>query len=356
MKTTFETNQLLPLLKSTKCFKNRVLPSLDYFRIKIKDGVAEVTLTNLETFITKRFPADGELDVCLPREVLTKHLDKSKTITIESVSDGTRATVNGLTLSICRVDEFPAAPAEVDTEEGILFKGGLMSEVKAAIPFLSNDVIRPRLMGVNLTNVSGFHDVAATNSHFLFRSRHGKSNKKDTKYDFIFRPIDLIKILDGLKLTKEDVVIIKNESHLQINYEDVVIQVQLIQEKYPVIENVIPKENPIQVLFDLNELVDAINFVKVAANKTTRQIKFVFNKNRMVVSASDYDMEMHLEKEVECNYKEDFEVGFNYTFLLSMLASCQEKQITFEMSSPARVCLINSKERLLLTMPVLLNS
>jgi DNA polymerase III sliding clamp (beta) subunit (PCNA family) len=356
MKTTFETNQLLPLLKSTKCFKNRVLPSLDFFRIKIKDGVAEVTLTNLETSITKRFPADGELDICLPREVLTKHLDKSKTITIESASDGTRATVNGLTLSLWDVEDFPVSPAEIDTEKGILFKGGLMLEVKAAIPFLSNDELRIKLMGVNLTNSNGFNDVAATNSHVLFRSRHGKVNKKDTKYDYIFRPIDLIKILDGLKLTKEDVVLTMNESHLQINYEDVVIQVQLIQEKFPLVENVIPKENPIQALFDLNELVDAINFVKVAANKTTRQIKFVFNKNRMVVSASDYDMEMHLEKEVECNYKEDFEVGFNYTFLLSMLASCQEKQITFEMSSPVRACLINSKERLLLTMPVMLTN
>ena len=358
MKTTFNTSELTTLLKATKCLKySNSLPIIDTFHLSVSNGWATVTICDLETFVTKRFEATGEINTCLPREIVLKHLSASKslTTTIELLSN-VRAVVNGLTMPCYDVEEYPNTPTYNTEAKGLMFSGALMLEIKAALPYLSNDDLRPVMSGVYVSNEKGFHDVVATNSHVLSRSRLGECSADEAKYEMLFNPRNVVKIVDGLKMIKDDVSVLKHENHIVFTYYGLVIVQRDIDGKYPNYEAVIPTENPVQVTFNCNELVNAINTVKVASSRSTNQVTFEFSETGCVVSAEDVDNSMYMEQRVDYrNIQEDFAIGFNANFLLEALKNCLTHDVTFEMSAHNRAMVMNSGHRTLLTMPVILD-
>jgi DNA polymerase-3 subunit beta len=355
MKTTFNTSELTTLLKATKCLKGDILPDLYNFHLSVSNGWATFTVTDLDTFVTKRFEATGEINTCLPREIVLKHLSASKTLTTTiELTHVNKAVVNGLTMPCYDVEEYPLTKSYNTEAKGLMFSGALMLEIKAALPYLGNDELRPVMTGVYVSNEKGFHDVVATNSHVLSRSRLGECSADEEKYEMLFNPRNVVKIVDGLKIIKDNVSVLKHENHIVFTYYGLTIVHRTIDGKYPNYEAVIPTENPVQVTFNCNELANAINAVKVASSNSVKKVNFVFNETGCVVSAEDVDHEMYMEQRVNCNYNEDFTIAFNYVFLLEALKNCLTHDVTFEMSTSNRAMVMNSGHRTLLTMPVMI--
>ncbi len=358
MKTTFNTSELTTLLKATKCLKySNVSPIIDTFHLSVSNGWATVIVTDLDTFVTKHFEATGEINTCLPREIVLKHLSASKSLTtsIELLTTE-KAVVNGLTMPCYDVEEYPNTPTYNTEAKGLMFSGALMLEIKAVLSYLGNDDFRPVMSGVYVSNEKGFHDVVATNSHVLSRSRLGECSADEEKYSMLFNPRNVVKIVDGLKIIKDDVSVLKHENHIVFTYYGLTIVQRDIDGKYPNYEAVIPTENPVQVTFDCNELVNAINAVKVASSNSVKKVTFNIDERGCVVSAEDIDESMYMEQMVNCNHKDAFTISFNYVFLLEALKNCLTHDVTFEMSQPNRAMVLNSDHRLLLTMPVILTN
>jgi DNA polymerase III subunit beta len=359
MKTTFNTSELTTLLKATKCLKyDNSLPILDTFHLSVSNGWATVVVTDLETFVTKHFEATGEINTCLSREIVLKHLSASKgneVTTIEVLGEiNVRAVVNGLTMPCYDVEEYPNTPQYNVEENGLMFSGALMLEAKNAIPYLGNDDLRPVMSGVYVSNEKGFHDVVATNSHVLFRSRIGKCFEGEVKYEMLFNPRNIVKIADGMKVIKDNVSVTKHENYFAFTYYGLVIVQREIEGKYPNWEAVMPKENPIHVTFNCNELVNAIKYVMAASS---HKVDFMFGEHGCKLVAENLDYETYMEEVIEYqNKQEDFTIAFNHAFLLDGLKSCLTHDVTFEMSEPNKAMVINSQHRTLLLMPVMLNN
>jgi DNA polymerase III subunit beta len=284
-----------------------------------------------------------------------KHLSASKSLTTSiELTHVNKAIVNGLTMPCYDVEEYPNTPSYNTEAKGLMFSGALMLEIKAVLSYLGNDDLRPVMSGVYVSNEKGFHDVVATNSHVLSRSRLGECSADEEKYEILFNPRNIVKIVDGLKIIKDDVSVLKHENYVVFTYYGLTIVHRMIDGKYPNWEAVVPTENPIQVTFNCNELVNAINAIKVASSRSTNQVTFNIDERGCIVSAEDIDNSMYMEQRVNCNYKDAFTIAFNYVFLLEALKNCLTHYVTFEMSTSNRAMVMNSGHRMLLTMPVML--
>lgn len=353
MKTTFETKELLGFLKATKGIKNKAFLPAEYFYLRVEHGEAYVMMTNLDTFVSKTFFAEGEIYVVLQRELVEKHIAKSKFVVIET--DGDKAKVNGLTMPIMDIDSFPIVPEFDNNSEGVLFSSAMLKEAKNAIPYLGNDELRPVMTGVYVSNENGFHDVVGTNAQMMFRSRIGVSNEADEKYSFLFNPRNIAKAIDVLKICDENVRVYLCSGFVMFVFENGTVMFERqIEGRFPNYEAVIPNENSIHVNVNVPVLIEAIEMVKVAKDSSGR-IFLDIQTDRCAVKAENIDYNLSMKTDVQCESNDSLSIAFIYTYLISLLKSTISEDVVILLTNANRAAVIQDKHRTLLLMPAKLN-
>ncbi|HOX44562.1 MAG TPA: DNA polymerase III subunit beta [Myxococcota bacterium] len=126
--------------------------------IEVRNGLATLTSTDLETRLTFRLPAEGELTACLPVKLardLVKPESSRKTgfVAIDSISDKqVRIEVAGAESRVACYDpvEYPSSPlAPGDFKPCVIWDGDLLRKsLDFVLPAISYDKTRPHLGGV----------------------------------------------------------------------------------------------------------------------------------------------------------------------------------------------------------------
>jgi DNA polymerase-3 subunit beta len=143
------------------------------------------------------------------------------------------------------------------------------------------------------------------------------------------------KLLDdtGAELIK----ISLSDSKVRFVMEDITLASKLIDGTYPDYERVIPTNNTKILELKVNDLAKAVDRVSVVAERT-RAIKMIANKNHVIVTTSSPDLGSAIE-EMEATYDaESLEVGYNFRYLLDILAEIKGETAQFsfnDSSSPS---------------------
>ena len=349
---------------------NPVVPILENFLFEIDEGQLTVTASDLQTSMITSLeveakesgsiavPAKILLDTLknLPEQPVTFSIDM-ETYSVEINSDNGRYKLAGENAT-----DFPKVPTVTDGYTVDVSSDVLGKAIGNTIFATSNDELRPAMTGVYLSLNDTNTTFVATDGHRLIRYR-----RVDIVSDMDNTMIIPRKALTLLKATlpgeNTSVSVEYNVSNAYFKFNQIQMICRLIDERFPDYENVIPVDNPNQVVIDRVELLSSLKRIAIYANKTTHQVRLKITGSELLISAEDLDFSNEASERLSCEHDgEDIEIGFNARFLLEMLTNITSKEVTLQLSAPNRAGLIlpgesdDDEDILMLVMPVMLNN
>ena len=149
---------------------------------------------------------------------------------------------------------------------------------------------------------------------------------------------EIRKLLDDSKT--ETVSISLSENKIRFMLEDITLTSKLIDGTYPDYERVIPTGNNKILEIGVKELASAVDRVSVVAERT-RAIKLITGRNHVVLTSSSPDLGSALE-ELEAKYEHDaLEVGYNFRYLLDILAEIKGDNVKISFSDSSSPSVIH---------------
>ncbi len=343
------------------------LPILETILFESENGKLKLTATDLEISIIEYIDAEIEEDgsVAIPARRLLETLRQLPNIPVyfevdERYNIQFKTDKGTYKLVGEEGDEFPETP---DMKEGVELKTKndlIQKAIQKTIFAVSNDDLRPAMMGVYFEITDTGSKFVATDGHRLVRFENkGLVSDQDLKFIVPDKALSLvIKALDD----KECDLTISND-HARFKSGKTIVITRLINEQYPNYESVIPRDNEKELRISKEQLLATVRRVAVFSSSTTRQIRLELNNDKMTIRAEDLDLSSEAKETVTCEYNDDeMEIGFNAKYLADVLSNIDTPEVRFEFSTPNRAGIVKPSEEdedeqmLMLVMPVMLNS
>jgi len=254
------------------------------------------------------------------------------------------------------IKDFPKPP-EDGKDKVFPLESAVLTEILKTYAYASNDELRPAMTGVGINST----DVVGTDGHMLRRAKH---NVKEIKRSSRFKasgnsgaPFILPNITKILRrVVKTDAKLrFANQNRVWISFgEEITICVRLVDERYPVYENVIPYDLEHTFIVDRKLFTDAIHSADIAANDITHEVRLDFTENTVNVSSHDLDMDTSFATNVPCKGSGIIKIGFNARFILKVLKDdpTGEDTVSIQCNAPNHAAMIDG----ILVMPVMLNN
>lgn len=343
------------------------LPILETVLFESEDGKLKLTATDLEISIIEYLKADIEDDgaVAIPAKRLLETLRQLPDIPVffeidERHNVKFRTDKGTYKLVGEDADEFPEVPSldggvTLDTTNNTIRKA-----IQKTLFAVSNDDLRPAMMGVYFQIGADESRFVATDGHRLVR--YVKNDlTSDKEIDFIVpeKALGLVQ-----KALEEDACALTvTEDHARFQSGNTIVITRLINEQYPNYESVIPRDNDKKLTISKDQMLATVKRVSIFSSSTTRQIRLQLNPDKMTIRAEDIDMSSEAKETITCEYSSpEMEIGFNAKYLADVLSNVDGDEVYFEFSTPNRAGIVKPTEEeddeqmLMLVMPVMLNS
>lgn len=145
-----------------------------------------------------------------------------------------------------------------------------------------------------------------------------------------------------------------SENKIKFSFGDVALTSKLIDGTYPDYERVIPTDNDKNLEIPAKELSSAVDRVSVVAERT-RAIKLLASKEKITITTSSPDLGSASE-ELSAKYDaESIEVGYNFRYLLDILAEIKGENVRVsfsDASSPSVIHDTSDSSALYVLMPM----
>ncbi len=257
-------------------------------------------------------------------------------------------------------DEFPEVP---NLDEGHTLetsKDLVLSAIDKTLFAVSNDDLRPAMMGVYFDIGTDESKFVATDGHRLVKYIK-QDLTSDQEVDFIVPEKALNLVQKALHAEECDMTI--TDDHVRFKSGNTIVVTRLINEQYPNYESVIPKDNEKKLFINKEQMLATVKRVAIFSSSTTRQIRLQLNSDKLTIRAEDIDMSSEAKETIACEYGYDeMEIGFNAKYLADVLGNVDGEEVYFEFSTPNRAGIVKPSEEeeneqiLMLVMPVMLNT
>ncbi len=235
-------------------------------------------------------------------------------------------------------DEFPNEPDD-ETDLTIQVPGHELANMISSTSFaMSNDETRKYLTG-SLFEVSKEHGIriVTTDGHRMALSEFKlDSNHEETECIVPKKAVMEIKRL--AEESEDDVYLYLGKQQVRLEVNQQRFTSKVIDAKYPVYEDVIPKDNPYTASVDKNCLDQALRRSLVVANDFTHDVKLTFTNDKLSIAAHNTEQEQ-AEEDISISYQGlDIEVGFNAKYMRDVLSAIQSPVVRIKLKdslSPA---------------------
>jgi DNA polymerase-3 subunit beta len=258
-------------------------------------------------------------------------------------------------------EDYPELP-DLEGQHEINVEGGLLGQAIDKTAFaVSQDALRPAMMGVYFQMSEDDTRVVATDGHRLVRLDLPDLHA-DEEVDFIV-PEEATKHVGRIVEDDEVCTIRVDEGHVAFDFKNARVLARLIDESYPNYEAVIPDENDRTLTVNREDMLNAVKRVGLYSSSMTNQIRLDITSDTVTISAEDVERSSEAEETIRCDYdSEDMEIGFNSEYLTEVLSNVTSDEVEFKLSSPNRAGIVLPQEQaegeeiLMLIMPVMLNT
>jgi len=343
------------------------LPILETILFQSEEGKLKLTATDLEISIVEYIDAEilEEGSVAIPARRLLETLRQLPAIPVFFEVDernNVRFKTDKGTYKLVgeEADEYPETPA---MEDGVALKTPrnlIQKSIQKTLFAVSNDDLRPAMMGVLFEIGPAESRFVATDGHRLVRFvNKGLTSEQELRFIVPDKALSLVvKSLDD-----EECEMTVSKDHVQFRSGKTVIITRLISEQYPNYDSVIPRDNEKVLMISRDQMLSTVRRVAVFSSSTTRQIRLELEPDKMTIRAEDLDMSSEAKETIACDYDNDgMEIGFNAKYLADVLNNIEGEEVRFEFSTPNRAGIVKpadeqeGEEMLMLVMPVMLNS
>ncbi len=320
--------RLLPMAQMV-VDRRSALPILK--EICISGGLARVT--DLETMLVMPVPDPGSYTI--PVAILKKILStKPQSLEVEPDKDH-KVTVRYGDLSITypgkNPQDFPAIPREKFKPLGE-WSREVFQCLAVQTGYCSKDELKGSLLGVHVSQTKGQLSSAATDGHVL-RLQNGLQGGKET-YEGILpvRPLSLLS-----KLSRGYSKLGRSDTHMSFALPgDVTLFVRLIDEKYPDVAAVLPKEFTGEALLDRDKTLAIIKAAKFFVNRDTHLavVDPANGQTRLVVEDLEAQTCWQAPLPIANHTGVQFGIGFDLLLLEKVLAGQQSPTVRWQYTSP----------------------
>ncbi|NGP87516.1 DNA polymerase III subunit beta [Fodinibius halophilus] len=369
MKFNVSSNELVNALSAVSgAVPNKAtLPILETILFESDGNQLRLTATDLEISIIESMDADIDDGgaVAIPARRLIETLRQLPDIPVafevdEKFNIKFRTDKGTYKLVGEDPDEFPEVPNLNDGQKLETSKDVILNAIDKTLFAVSNDDLRPAMMGVYFDIGAEESKFVATDGHRLVKYiKHDLTS--DTEVDFIVpeKALNLVK----KALHDEECVMTITEDHVRFKSGNTIVITRLINEQYPNYESVIPKDNEKELFINKEQMLATVKRVAIFSSSTTRQIRLQLNPDNLTIRAEDIDMSSEAKETIACEYSNDeMEIGFNAKYLADVLGNVDGDEVYFEFSTPNRAGIVKPSEEeedeeiLMLVMPVMLNT
>lgn len=236
-------------------------------------------------------------------------------------------------------DEFPRVP-ELKGGTTLTLDGDSLSRMVERTAYAtSEEPARPQLNGVFVHGSDKHLAFVATDGHRLARSTRDGSFGDVTKDGVIVpgRVFATVSKFAQEATSPVEIRIADGRNHAgfttQVGEYRVQVFARLIEGPYPNYEQVIPKDNPRELIVARTDLIEAVDIVASHADTSTQQIRFSLRGGKFSVSSATADFGAG-EQSVEAEYDgEDMEIGYNAKYLLQILRSIPTERVVVRLKT-----------------------
>jgi DNA polymerase-3 subunit beta len=234
--------------------------------------------------------------------------------------------------------EFPRVP-DLKAESRMSLEGEALARLAARTGYAaSNDASRPQLSGVLIHGSDKQLVMVATDGHRLARTSRKGAFAGLSKDGVIVpsRALAAVSRIAEEATSPVEVELAASRSQAsfatQVGDYRVQVIVRLLQGPYPNYEQVIPKNNPRELVVRREDLLEAVDIVASHADNLTRQVRFTLGNGTLgVSSATELGAGNH---EIAADYRGDaMEIGYNAAYLLDLLRSMESERVLMRLGT-----------------------
>lgn len=367
MKLTINRESLLPVLEKTQgVLENKsTSPVLSNLLISASEKGLRLTGTDLDTEISgyidntgiERYgsvtaPAKKLLDICksLPQDSLLELELTGNTLTLVSMRSIFK-------LSTLPPDDFPVLDS-ISFDHSIRLKEALFSNVISQTGYaMAQHDVRYYLNGMLLTQQDGRITTVATDGHRLACCSVAITDISTDSNLSIIIPRKGVHELARLlsEKSEQEIELQISDNHIRLQKENVRFTSKLIDGKYPDYEAAIPANTKHTIELDRAQIKESLSRVAILSNDKFRGVLLKLSEGTLTIRSNNPERET-AEETIDLNYSgDDFEVGFNVSYLLDAINNLSGDSITFALNNVESSSLITSPdnpESISVVMPV----
>lgn len=365
MKIIIERASLLKILTHTQSIVERrnTIPILSNVLIKALDGQITVTATDLDLQATESINAEvivpGSITVSagILFDIVRKMPDGAEiTMALQDRRMIVSAGRSRFTLPVLEAGDFPLIAQGELPNQLIITSEQLYGMLGATRFAMSKEVTRHYLNGIYLHTMDDALIAASTDGHRLARLTI-KRPPECADMDGAILPSKCVTVLHKVLDHIDDCEINISFSQAMMRFDlgNIVFVSKLVDGTYPDYTRVVPTQNSRIVIADARALHEIIDRVTTITQEKTRAVKLALTQNKMTVSVSTPDYGVANE-EMDVDYdSDDFEIGFNGTYLKDILAQQRDGMVKIafgDSHAPALLVPQNDNDFYAVLMPI----
>lgn len=216
-------------------------------------------------------------------------------------------------------EDFPVVPDEGMKEKMVISGEKYKRLVNQTAFAVSHDDMRPTLCGIFLQASSDDIRTVATDGHRLSKFVDSSFKGGEEIFDVIV-PLKALQLATKTIADEDEIKISATGKYIMVEYQGNCLYSRLIEGKYPLYENVIPKNNQNILVANVETFTSALRRVSIFSNFLTKQVKLTISKNRVVISAEDVETGGEAEEGIDVDYQgEEMPIGFNAKYVIDAL-------------------------------------
>lgn len=303
------------------------LQILNNFLLKLEGNSLEITATDLDLSIIQKMEVEGSQDGSIVvnakkfLEVVRELPDLPVVCSIDeyvlTIKSGTgfQCNITGYDAS-----EYPAMPDE-DNMQSVQIS---VEDLKFLFDKTSFAVSTDYTTRVSLTGICWEYkdknlNMVGTDGHKLGKASIAP-DKFDLKNSIILPPRAISQVLKAGASEQDQLRIDIGEANVRFHFDNITIYSKLIEGPYPDYQKVIPVELSRIITINREELISVLRRVATMAHFKTRQVKFTFSKNSLLLSARNQDLGGDSEESLPAKYDgKEISAGYNAAYAPSFL-------------------------------------
>ena len=319
------------------------IPSLKGILFVLKGNKLELTTSDLDITIKTSMEVDGEEDgsVVIPAKRLIDVIRKLPQEQVQFIVKDNNANIKCRTSNATFVgmsaDDYPVINESDEIETPYVINKNDISDMIRRTSFAASiDQTKGVLTGVLIELNKEDIKMAAIDGFRMAVAKEEIKNEKEGNMLISARIMNEVVKITSDEEDEDIKVYYDGKSALFIN-ENTKISTRTLSGEFVKYEDIIPKENSIEVKVRRNDLMEAVERASLLTDVKNNLLRVKIRDNIMTITASSEEGGA-VEDVLIIKTGNDIEIGFNAKYMMDALKVIDDDEIVMKMNSPIAPC------------------